>query len=75
MPVFRYRSVEEMPPHWRRADDAGNLRAVAEMLCFYRRFSGNSTARPGVRHLRSIEELSEERSDPYRRGPRRHGTP
>jgi hypothetical protein len=70
MPVFRYRSVNDMPPPWRAADDPGNLRAVAEMLRFYRRFSANASAAPGVRRLRSIEELNEERGDPYRRDPR-----
>jgi hypothetical protein len=74
MPVFRYRSVEEMPLPWRRADDAGSLRAVSEMLYLYRRFSGGGTAQPGVRRLRSVEELDEERNDPHRRGPRRRAT-
>ena len=67
MPVFRYRSVQDMPPPWREPDDAGNLRAVAEMLYFYRRFSASPSAAPGVRRLRTIEELNEERGDPYRR--------
>jgi hypothetical protein len=44
------------------------------MLRFYRRFSASSSATPGVRRLRSIEELNEERGDPYRRDPRRRGT-
>jgi hypothetical protein len=70
MPVFRYRSVNDMPPPWRESDDPANLRAVAEMLRFYRRFSAHGSAAPGVRRLRSIEELNEERGDPYRRDPR-----
>jgi hypothetical protein len=70
MAVFRYRSVTEMPPPWRAADDTGNLRAVAQMLRFYRRFSASQPAQPGVRRLRSIEELNDERGDPYRRDPR-----
>lgn len=65
MPVYRYRSVDDMPPPWREANDPGNLRAVAEMLRFYRRFSASSAATPGVRRLRSMEELNEERGDPY----------
>jgi hypothetical protein len=43
---------------------------VVEMLRFYRRFSAHGSAAPGVRRLRSIEELNEERGDPYRRDPR-----
>jgi hypothetical protein len=70
MPVFRYRSVDDMPPPWRETDDAGNLRAVAEMLRFYRRFSASPPTPRGVRRLRSMEELNEERGDPYRREPR-----
>lgn len=66
VPVRRYRSVEEMPPPWRDADDPANLRLVASMLSLYRRFDPSPRA-PGVRRFRSVEEASEERGDPYRR--------
>ena len=54
MGVQRFRSVEEMPPPWRPADDPGNLRMVAAMLALYRVFAP-ATPR-GVRRYRSIEE-------------------
>lgn len=69
MPVFRYRSVEEMPPPWRDAADTDNLRAVGEMLRFYRRYAATRDLPRGVRRFRSIEALNEERGDPYRRSP------
>ena len=57
MPVFRYRSIAEMPPPWREADDPGNLRAVAEMMALYRRLRGvRWSPVPGVRRFRSAEE-------------------
>lgn len=65
MPVRRYRSVEEMPPPWRSADDPGNLRVVAEMLALYRRLD-RSERRPGVRRFRTLEEANADRGDPYR---------
>lgn len=70
MPVFRYRSVEEMAPPWRDPADTGNLRAVTEMLRFYRRHSATEDLPRGVRRYRSIEALNEDRGDPYRRSPR-----
>ena len=70
MPVFRYRSVSDMPPPWRDANDSGNLRAVAEMLRFYRRVSISASEKPGVRRGRDMEEVNAERGDPYRRNPR-----
>ena len=67
MPVHRYRSVEEMPPPWRPADDPGNLRVVAEMMALYRRFD-RSERRPGVRRFPTLEEANADRGDPYRKG-------
>lgn len=69
MPVSRYRSVNEMPPPWRDPADPGNLRAISEMLRFYRRHSANKEQPRGVRRYRSIEALNEERGDPYRCSP------
>lgn len=59
MPVTRYRSVEDMPPPWRDADDPGNLRAVALMMALYWRLAG-AVERPErrVQRFRSIEESS-----------------
>jgi hypothetical protein len=67
VPVFRYRSVDEMAPPWRDADDPGNLRAVSDMLRFYRRHAATKELPRGVRRYRTIEALNEERGDPYRR--------
>ncbi|HEX5044769.1 MAG TPA: hypothetical protein VFV75_17855 [Candidatus Polarisedimenticolaceae bacterium] len=47
MPVFRYRSIEEMPRRWRDPVDPENLRLVAQMLAFYRVFS-RTARKPGV---------------------------
>lgn len=69
MSVFRYRSVEEMAPPWRDPADAGNMRAVAEMLRFYHRCAAKGVLPRGVRRYRTIEALNEERGDPYRRSP------
>jgi hypothetical protein len=67
MPVFRFRSVEEMPPAWRQPDDPRNLRIVAQMLALYRRFCGVDAIRtPGVQRFRSIQEANAARRDPYR---------
>lgn len=67
MPVFRYRSVEEMAPPWRDSADPANLRAVSEMLRFYRRCSATEDLPRGVRYYHSIEALNDDRGDPYRR--------
>jgi len=66
MPVHRYRSVEEMPPPWRDADDPENLRVVAGMLALYRRWRPEKR-RAGVERFRSLEDLDASRDDPYRR--------
>jgi hypothetical protein len=54
MGVQRFRSVAEMPPPWRPADDPGNLRMVATMLALYRLFAP-ATPR-GVRRFASVEQ-------------------
>jgi hypothetical protein len=69
MPVFRYRSVDEMPPPWRDPADPDNLRVVGQMLRFYRRHAATPELPRGVRCFRTIEALNEERGDPYRRAP------
>jgi hypothetical protein len=67
LPVFRYRSIEEMPRRWRKPDDPDNLRLVAQMMRFYRTFSREVT-KPGVRRYRSVEEAEADRTDgPTRR--------
>ncbi len=66
MPVTRYRSVEEMPPPWRDADDPGNLRNVAMMMAFFFRLNPDPDRPRGVRRFRTIEEANEDRGDPYR---------
>lgn len=67
MPVFRYRSVEEMPRPWRKPDDPDNLRLVAQMLRFYRTFS-REARKPGVTRYRSVEEAEADCTDrPARR--------
>ena len=65
MPVYRYRSVEEIPPPWRDPGDPRNLHVVAEMLAFYRR-AASETPRPGVRRYRSVAAANAERADPFR---------
>jgi len=65
MPVERYRSIEDMPPPWREADDPSNLRRVAEMMTIGLRMSPRPV--PGVYKFRSIEEANAGRDDPYRR--------
>lgn len=57
MPVFKFRSVEEMnTPHWRKPGDADLYRAMAGLWDL-----GARTQRrrfpPGVHRHRSIEEL------------------
>jgi hypothetical protein len=64
MPVFRYRSIEDMPPPWRSASDPGNLKRIAEMMTLYRRFAPR--LEPGVRKYRTMEEANADRNDPYR---------
>lgn len=59
MGVQRFRSVAQMPPPWRPADDPGNLRMVATMLALYRLLAP-ATPR-GVRRFASVEEADADR--------------
>lgn len=80
MPVYRFRSIEEMPPPWRESGDPGNLRAVAEMLALHRRLSAEPRRAPGVTRFRGIEDLKASKEPIQRsdregsRPPRRPGT-
>ena len=65
MGVQRFRSIEEMPPPWRPANDPGNLRVVATMLALYRLLAPAPS--PGVRRFRSVEEADADLQ--YRRAP------
>ena len=58
VPVHRYRSIEDMPRPWRRTDDPGNLRAVAQAMRLHRTLVGaRDQRRPGVTRYRSFDEL------------------
>jgi hypothetical protein len=67
MPVHRYRSVEEMPPPWRDADDPTNLRRAAEMMAIHRRLTGGPRERLPVQRFRTIEEAALAREQAFRR--------
>ena len=67
MSVTRYRSISEMPRPWRKTDDPGNLRIVAQMLAFYRSLVWSEPRRPGVQRFRTLQEANASRNDPYRR--------
>jgi hypothetical protein len=66
MAVQRYRSVEDVPPAWRSAEDPTNLRNVAMMMRMYSNLTSGSPRVCGVRRFRTIEEANEDRGDPYR---------
>ncbi len=66
MSVTRYRSIEDMPRPWRRADDPENLRVVAQMLAFYRSLPGRRPWKAGVKRFRTLQEAKSSRNDPYR---------
>ena len=68
MAVQRYRSVEDVPPPWRSADDPTNLRTVAMMMRMYSNLTAGSPRDCGVRRFRTIQEANEDRGDPYRTG-------
>lgn len=68
MAVQRFRSVEDVPPAWRSADDPTNLRAVAMMMRMYSHLTSGSPRVCGVRRFRTIQEANEDRGDPYRTG-------
>ena len=67
MPVYRYRSVEDMPPPWRASDDPANLRLVAQMMTLYRRLTKERDKGPRVQRFRSLAEANATGTDPYRR--------
>ena len=68
MPVYRYRSIGEMPPPWKKADSPDNLREVAMMMAFYRRLHPREpTSRGSVQRFKSVAEAKNARRDPYRR--------
>jgi len=67
MAVFRYRTIEDMPPPWTDPNDPANLRHVARMLAFYARLTSASQRVPGVRRFRSLDDANAARGDPYRR--------
>jgi len=66
MAVQRYRSVEEVPPAWRSADDPTNLRTVAMMMRMFSNLTSEYPRVSGVRRFRTIQEANEDRGDPYR---------
>jgi hypothetical protein len=66
--VYRFRSIDEMPPPWREPDDPGNLRAVAQMMALNRRLREPTHRRtPGVTRYASVQEMKASRQDPYHR--------
>ena len=70
MAVYRYRSVEEMPPPWKEAGAPDNLREVAAMMAFYRRlYPPDPALRGSVQRFKSVAEAKNARRDPYRREP------
>ncbi len=70
MPLYRYRSVEEMPPPWKEADAPDNLREVAIMMAFYQRLHPREPASRGsVQRFTSVAQAKNARRDPYRREP------
>ncbi len=70
MAVYRYRSVEEMPPLWKTVERPDNLREVAAMMAFYRRLHPRDPAlRGSVQRFKSVAEAKNARRDPYRREP------
>lgn len=57
MPVYKYRSIEEMPDEtWRAPGDAVLYRAMRQVWDFGRRTS-KVRYRPGVYKFRSIEDM------------------
>ena len=66
MAVQKFRSVEDVPPPWRSADDPTNLRNVAMMMRMYFNLTSGVQRVCGVRRFRTIQEANEDRGDPYR---------
>lgn len=58
MPVYKYRSIEDMDAHsWRRPGDPELYRAIAFVWELARRTNPRRFT-PGVQRYRSIEEMS-----------------
>ncbi|HEY5610661.1 MAG TPA: hypothetical protein VIL97_05605 [Thermoanaerobaculia bacterium] len=64
MPVTKFRSIDEMRPMWRDAEDPENLRDIAMMMALDFRVS--PPLKPGVRRFRSLEDANDDRGDPLR---------
>ena len=57
MPVYKYRSIDQMPDEtWRQPGDLVLYRAMRQVWDFGRRTSGRRH-RPGVYKFRSIEDM------------------
>lgn len=57
MPVFKYRTVEDMPAPWRTPGDPGLYRAIERAWDFGQRWI-RPRFPPGVHKRRSIEEMN-----------------
>lgn len=64
MPVYKYRSVEDVEPLTGTPLDPDNLRRVIEWSAFCRRLHPTSR-QPGVFRYRSLEEADAARSDAH----------
>lgn len=62
MPVYRYRSIEEMPRRWREPHDPAIPREIGRLLALHRAFTVARPS-PGVRRYRSAEEMEADRAD------------
>jgi len=63
MPVYRYRSVEEMPGEtWRSPGDPALYRALARLWATSRRMRPRGFP-PGVTKHRSIEDMNRQREE------------
>jgi hypothetical protein len=59
MPIYKYRSIEEMDAHsWRRPSDPELYRAIAFVLDLARRTNPRQFS-PGVHKYRSIEDMND----------------
>ncbi len=68
MPVYKYRSIYEMPDEtWRKPGDPGLYRAMRQVWDFGRRTS-KRRYRPGVYKFRSIEDMDAAQEE-WARGP------
>ena len=62
MPVWRYRSIADMPRPWRAPDDPENLRVMARLMRLHRSLM-RPDRRRSVTRYRSIEEAQADRED------------